>query len=584
MKIDSELNAILKTGDISTLYQPIVQLNNGEVIGYEALSRGPKDSPLFFPDMLFNIAEHCNMLWELELLCRTKALEGAISLDKSKYLFINVSPSIIRDSKFKQNFSKEFIGKNNIVPLKIIFEITEKTSIGDYISFKDTLNNYIGQDYTVPINQSNSNLTNFTDLEPHFIKIDMKLIRGIDTDSFNQSIIKNFVSLSESTGTKLIAEGIETEAELRTLIELKVYAGQGFFLQSPVSVFNNIPKNIYDLIININGSVGYSFEFNKNRIGQIASKEPSFIESVSCRVIKDYFSNSRATGACIINSSGVPVGLLMEHTLNSMLATQYGNAIFYKRPASIVMNRTPLIVDYTTPISTVSKVAMQRDDNTLYDYVIVTKDKQYSGIVTIKKLLEYTTTMETNYAKELNPLTGLPGNAIIFSVLRDVITSCKNHCVLYFDLNNFKTYNDTYGFENGDKVIKFTANLLEKYIKGASPFNSFVGHIGGDDFIAILQAPFETCIDVCKNFNNRFDHGILQFFNKTDRENRYILATDRKGNKDIFGLTSMSVAGMYGNFEKFSDEDSISQYITYIKKQVKAEKKSAYFIENLNFI
>ncbi len=340
---------------------------------------------------------------------------------------------------------------------------------------------------------------------------------------------------------------------------------------------DNKPKNL-DI------PTDYSFEFNKNYIGQIVSEEPSFILSIPCRLIKDYFDLSKATGACIIDSNGVPVGLLMEHTLNSMLATQYGNAIFYKRPASIVMNRSPLIVDYITPINTVSKLAMKRDDSTLYDYVIVTKDNKYRGIVTIKRLLEHITTLERNYARELNPLTGLPGNAIIFNVLNDVIKSCKIFCILYFDLNNFKTYNDTYGFENGDKVIKFTANLLEKYIKGESPSNSFVGHIGGDDFISILEAPFQTCIDFCKNFNNKFDDGILQFFNKTDITNGYILATDRKGNKDVFELTSMSISGMYGNFHRFSDGDSISQYITSIKKQVKSEKRSAYFIEDINII
>lgn len=587
MNINSELDAILKNGTITTLYQPIVEFNNGEVIGYEALSRGPEGSPLFLPDMLFAIAENCNRLWDLTLLCRTKAVESATHLEKNKYLFLNVNPLIIRDPKFKLNFTKEFLGKNNIIPEKIIFEITEKTAIGDYMRFKDVLENYVEQGYSIAIDDVGSGysrLTTLAEVKPAFIKIDMELIQNIDKDIFKQSIIKTFVTLSQSTGMKLIAQGIKTEAELRTLIELKVYAGQGDFLQSPLSDFNNIPPKIRDLIVGMNKNTDYSFEFNKNHIGQIVSEEPAFIESSSCRLIKDYFSTSKATGACIINHSGIPVGLLMEHTLNSMLATQYGNAIFYKRPASIVMNRSPLIVDYTTPISTVSKVAMERDSTALYDYVIVTKDDKYSGIVTIKRLLEYTTTMERNYARELNPLTGLPGNAIIFSVLNDVINNCKNYCILYFDLNNFKAYNDTYGFENGDKVIKFTADLLNKCIKSASAFNSFVGHIGGDDFIAILQSTFESCINVCKNFNAEFDQGILQFFNKIDRENGYILATDRKGNKDIFGLTSMSISGMYGNFQKFSDGDSISQYITSIKKQVKSKKKSAYFIENIDVI
>jgi diguanylate cyclase (GGDEF)-like protein len=583
----NELNKILEDKSITTLYQPIVNLKNGEVLGYEALSRGPLNSPLFSPDKLFKTAEDCNLLWDLEQLCRTKALENSYSLEKDKFLFLNVDPLIMKDPKFKQGFTKEFLQKHNIVPESIIFEITERTSISDYKGFKNVINNYVDQGYKIAIDDIGSGysgLTTLAEVRPHYIKIDMELIRDIDKDNFKQALIKTFVTLAENTNMKLIAEGIETKDELRTLIGLNVYAGQGFFLQKPSPAFNEIPKSITDLILHIKENLDYSFGISKHYIGQIISEDQSFTESVSCKLMKDYFSLTKATGACIVDGNDSPVGLVMEHTINSNLATQYGHAVFGKRPVSIIMDRNPLIVDFNTPISTVSKVAMERDNSTLYDYVIVTKKGRYSGIVTIKTLLEYTTTLERNYAKELNPLTGLPGNTIIFNVLSEIITMKKNFCILYFDLNNFKIYNDTYGFENGDRVIKFTANIIGECIKSYFPFNSFVGHIGGDDFISIIEAPFESCIDVCKSFICKFDKTIVEFFNEKDRLNGYIIAHDRKGNKDVFSLTSISIAGMYGNFKSFSTADEISKYITSIKKQVKEKKKSSYFIEDINKI
>lgn len=587
MKNINELNKILKDKSITTLYQPIVNLKNGEVIGYEALSRGPLNSPLFFPDKLFETAKDFDLIWDLEQLCRMKALENSYGLDKNKYLFLNVDPLIIKDSKFKQGFTKEFLAKHNITPESVIFEITEKTSISDYKNFKNVINNYVEQGYKIAIDDIGSGysgLTTLSEIRPHFIKIDIELIRNIDKDTFKQALIKTFVTLSENTNMKLIAEGIETEAELRTLISLNVYAGQGFFLQKPSPIFNEIPLNIKDMIIGIKENFDYSFGINKHYIGQIISGETSFTESVSCKLMKDYFSLTKATGACIVDANALPIGLIMEHTLNSNLATQYGNAVFGKRPVSIIMDRNPLIVDFNTSISTVSKIAMERDDSRLYDYVIVTKSNKYFGIVTIKRLLEYTTTLERNYAKELNPLTGLPGNTIIFNVLNEVIQSKKKFCILYFDLNNFKIYNDTYGFENGDKVIKFTADIIQTSIKHHFPFNSFVGHIGGDDFVSIFEGSFESCASLCKDFINSFDKTIIEFFNEKDRANGYIIAHDRKGNEDVFSLTSISIAGMYGNFKNFSTADDISKYITHIKKQVKAEKKSSYFIEDINMI
>lgn len=100
MDILNELERILETGDITTVFQPIVSLINGTVIGYEALSRGPKNSPLQFPDNLFRIADLYNKSWELESLCRIKALEKSRNISKDKFLFLNVDPLIFKDEKF----------------------------------------------------------------------------------------------------------------------------------------------------------------------------------------------------------------------------------------------------------------------------------------------------------------------------------------------------------------------------------------------------------------------------------------------------------------------------------------------------
>ncbi|WP_279230671.1 EAL domain-containing protein [Clostridium autoethanogenum] len=108
MSIENELEKILAEKSINTVFQPIVSLKNGFVIGYEALSRGPEGSPLYFPDKLFSTTEKYNKTWELEFLCRVKAIEKANSIDKNKLLFINVDPKIFRDERFKSGFTKDF--------------------------------------------------------------------------------------------------------------------------------------------------------------------------------------------------------------------------------------------------------------------------------------------------------------------------------------------------------------------------------------------------------------------------------------------------------------------------------------------
>lgn len=578
MEYITELNKILKKKSITTLFQPIICLKTGEILGYEALSRGPVDSPLFSPEKLFSEAKKCNKLWEIEALCRKKALEIFKRLQVDKYLFLNVDPIVLKDRRFKE----EFMSSTNV---PITFEITEKNCINDFEDFKNILDSYVSHGYKIALDDMGSGystLIALSKIKPHFVKIDMELIRDIDKDTFKQAVVKALVLLSENTNMKLIAEGIETEQELEALINLNVYAGQGFFLQRPTESIFPVPKNIRAKIFKSKLTDKYSIYTENHFVGQILHNITSFSESVSCKLLQDYFSLAKISGACIVDGENKPVGLIMEHSLNSKLATQYGNAVFGKRPISIIMDENPLIVDFFTPISKVSKFAMNRGEDTLYDFIIITKENKYAGIVTIKTLLEYTTALERNYAKELNPLTGLPGNTLIFKTLSNIISSHKEFCILYFDLNNFKTYNDTYGFENGDKILKFTSTLIEDVTNACFPLNSFIGHIGGDDFVTVFEGSYKNSSKLCNLVIERFDNEVLQFFNDTDKANGYIFAQDRNGRKDKFPLTSISISGMHGNFKSFPSPADISKHISSIKKQVKLKHKSAYIIEDLH--
>ena len=151
------------------------------------------------------------------------------------------------------------------------------------------------------------------------------------------------------------------------------------------------------------------------------------------------------------------------------------------RPITLVMDNHPLIVDFKTNIDVVSKVAMTRSDESLYDYIIVTKNSLYYGVVTVKDLLEKTTQLEVNYAKHLNPLSGLPGNILIEIKLGEYIANSSPFTILYIDIDNFKAFNDNYGFENGDKMLLHLARIITRCV---SKFHqdSFLGHIGGDDY------------------------------------------------------------------------------------------------------
>jgi len=133
--INESLNHIINKKQIKTVFQPIISLRDGNILGHEALSRITCESEIKNPEMLFTIAEEYNRLWELELLCRTTAMEAAYKFmvpPYSKKLFINVNPNIMHYETFKKGFTKSFLMKYKILPQNVIFEITERNVIKSF--------------------------------------------------------------------------------------------------------------------------------------------------------------------------------------------------------------------------------------------------------------------------------------------------------------------------------------------------------------------------------------------------------------------------------------------------------------------
>ncbi len=253
--IYNQLEGILTVKAIHAVFQPIVSLLDGEVFGYEALSRGPQGSLLEKPDDLFSAAEQFNKVWELEFLCRSKALARANSLPKDKMMFINVDPNIINDPRFQKGVTLDMLAYYKIDASSIIFEITEKNSIEDYKSFRKVLDHYTSQGYKIAIDDMGSGYSGLkllAETRPQFIKIDMDLVRNIDKDALKQALLKAFNEFSVVTNMKMIAEGIETIDELQTLIAIGIPYGQGYLLQRPIDQFLDINSEVKAAIISKN--------------------------------------------------------------------------------------------------------------------------------------------------------------------------------------------------------------------------------------------------------------------------------------------------------------------------------------------
>ena len=205
------------------------------------------------------------------------------------------------------------------------------------------------------------------------------------------------------------------------------------------------------------------------------------------------------------------------------------------------------------------------------EYFIITPVDQEYLYFTVKNLLRL---LQTN--RRISPLTGLPGNVQIQAEMKKRLLNKEKFAVFYFDLDNFKAYNDIYGFSNGDEIIKFTAKTIVKNIHSLGLDNSFIGHIGGDDFIAITS--YSNFDKICNNIIADFDTNVLEFYNEEDIQKGYIEVANRRGIIEQFPLTSISIGVVEIDPGRFKNTLEIGEVGAQVKHQAKSIMGSTYVI------
>ncbi|MCK4532214.1 response regulator [bacterium] len=176
-----------------------------------------------------------------------------------------------------------------------------------------------------------------------------------------------------------------------------------------------------------------------------------------------------------------------------------------------------------------------------------------------------------------NPLTHLPGNNAIIKNIEARINSQNSFAVIYMDLNKFKSFNDYYGFVRGDGMIKFTEKVIVETFRDLGNSEDFLGHIGGDDFIAITS-PDKVEI-TCKQIIKVFDSMVPDLYNEEDRKKGYIIIQDRRGEKRQFPFVSIAIAVVTNKNKKITHPAEVSAVATELKKFVKKEIKSAFIVD-----
>lgn len=577
---------IIQAGRLTPLFQPIVDLFSGEIYGYEIFTRG--SAPFENPREMFDRAREWGLSFELDCACRKKGLVKVASLSdtfKNRKFFLNTDPHIFTDAHFEKGHTRSQLKELGLEQRQIVLEISETAPVEDYPQFEKMIRHYFDQGFAIALDNfgaGQKGLVTLVAASPNFVKLDYALVSGVQERSYKQHLVKSVLSFASNVESTVIAEGVETQGELETLIRLGVRYGQGFLLGRPAEEPGELEPVVSSLLRGAFQHCRYPRVHNEYSIVHILMMPPTIeAESVSCREMDRLFREDSGIDHFVIVKNNQPMGILTRQSFYTALGGPTQSGEFEELKVDVIAKSDPLCVNERLELDALGQLAMTRSRQDVYDPVIVMDDaNQFMGTITMKQLLYNFINFEVRAAVERNPLTNLPGNRAIEKWLGEILDR-PPFTIIYADLDRFKEFNDVYGFSQGDQIIKLAAQVLTQAFSDSAQ-TRMIGHIGGDDFVIICDSILPDALHerACR----AFDEGKRTFFAGEDAERGYYLAQNRKGDQERVPLVTISLAVLTSdNIRGHISLDEVAHVAASLKKRIKkinAEKNASGFLHD----
>lgn len=571
----SELQNLLLQKRLLAVYQPLISLAEKRIYAWEALTRGPLESHLHHPLELFKVAREEGLLVPLENLSREKALEGFSQQQLPGKLFINVSPDVLTQPDHEPGQTLDRVRRAGLQPHQLVIELTEQQPTHDFELMRKAIGHYRDMGFQIALDDLGtgySGLRLWSELRPDYVKIDRHFVQRIHKDKVKQDFLRFIHNIAKSLGTEVIAEGVETRAELEMLQELGVELVQGFYFSRPQS---RPAIQIASELLEPAKSLAPVFEHQQEQVGSLLRETRSIQPDLSvAEAVEIFRQDEELFSLPVVDQRNQPVGLLLRNQLMSTLLRPFGQELNYRKPVSQLMHDQPLIMDACRSLEEVSQRITERNREHLDDDFIITRQGEYQGIGQVVDLLRTMTELKVRNARQANPLTLLPGNGPIQETLDHWLKEQRPLLVCYLDLDNFKVFNDTYGYALGDELLKSLASSLKKYLH---PYDDFIGHIGGDDFVAICRSPDwqERMLKVLHDFSRHS----LEYYSEADRAAGGIYADDRFGVRRFFSFVGVSIAALEAPADGSMTAHMLAADVSHLKHFAKQVEGSSLVLQ-----
>ncbi len=562
-----DINDIIMHKKLTAHFQPVVSVSRKMVIGIEGLIRGVDSSKnsLIPPSALFEAAYLEGSMLALDRICREKVIQefGAVYKSRNdKLLFLNMDASIL-DTVSGSNYLTNQVKAHKIDPRNIVIEINE-TKVQDSAALKKFVDTYRKMGFMVALDDVGTGFSNMDRIllvKPDIIKIDMSIVRNIDTDYYKQGAFKSLVNLSNRIGTLVIAEGVETEAEATQILRLGGHMIQGYYFTKPQElsedwdIFSNDKVEMLSRNFNRHMKKRIAHEREKDRkLNGIVNSSIRELARVSCAdfdsVLLDIiWENKNIECAYILNRNGIQI----SNTICFMDKKEVKkNLIFYSAQMgtdhSMERYYYPLVSARLNKYTTEPYISLATGNlcitvssfftNVEHNRCILCMDFIAEDTLGTHELIKEIGT--TNLVLDINGKSVADVGRIITKMnqemVKDSLTNTYNRryiderllvdifnasnqnlpiSVIMADLDHFKKVNDTFGHLAGDHVLKEFARIAKKHIRKNS---DWIARYGGEEFLIVLvDADEEAAFTVAEKVRQSVEKANIQYKDRNIR-------------------------------------------------------------------
>lgn len=570
---EGPLAVLLRKGGLYAVFQPIANLADGGVFAHEALIRGPVGTPLHTADALLRAAADEGLSHTFEMECIWCALKSWGEQAQSGRLFLNISASVLATAFEELGAARMLahIRALGVMPRMLMLEITEHERVPDIDQLlqiakvvREAGIGLVLDDF----GDGRSSLRLWSQLKPEIVKIDKYFTRNISAHVDQLKTLQALQQIAEIFGSELVAEGIETAEDLRVLRDLAITYGQGYLLGYPDRLAVAGVQQAAQQVLQEQHIAVFPARTRGPTVGQLRDlsilRAPTVSNTTSNSELARIFSENPALHAVAVLDGERPVGIINRAQFMVEFTKLYYREVWGRRDCAAHVNWQPRVIERDHSVDDILGILTSQDQRYLSDGFIVTDNGRYLGLGTGEHLVRSVTETRVEAARHANPLTFLPGNIPISQHIERLLHRRVPFVACYADLNQFKPFNDHYGYWRGDEMIRLIAKIA---LEQCDAQRDFLGHVGGDDFILLFQSEDwrRRCAGIVESFNTN----ARLMYDSAALERGGIEAEDRRGELQFFSFTTVVIGAVEIPPGKYTRAEEVANLAAQAKHAAK---------------